>query len=163
MISHMHKYLTIFFLLVLLQSCSSGKSALKHGNYYEAVIESINRLRSSPDNSKAKAVLKEGYPLAIEYIETTIKNGIDSDDPAKWRNAVKRYEQINYMSDQINTSPGARKVIMKPATRFAELKDAKQKAAEECYQAGIAAMMKNTRADSKEADRDNEVSARSLR
>lgn len=147
----MKRLYPILFLLLLLQACSSGKAALSHGNYYEAVLESVNRLRSSPDNKKAKAVLQQSYPLAVEYIETGIKNGIASDDPNKWRNAVKGYEQINYMNDQIKTSLGAMRIVSQPATRYAELKEVRPKAAEECYAEGITAMMKNTRDDSKRA------------
>lgn len=141
----------VLFSFLLFQACSSGKAALSHGNYYEAVLESVNRLRSSPDNKKAKAVLEQSYPLAIEYIESGIKNGIAADDPNKWRNAVKGYEQINYLNDQIKTSLGAMRIVSQPATRFNELKEAKPKAAEEAYNEGIAAMMKNTRDDAKRA------------
>ncbi len=139
--------LYLFALVLMAEACSSGKTALKHGDYYEAVIEAVGRLRSSPDNKKAKAVLEQGYPLAIEYIETNIQNGINADDPYKWRNAVKGYEQINYLNDQIKTSLGAMKVITKPATRFKELADVKVKAADESYTAGINALMKNTSED----------------
>jgi len=147
----MKKLYVAFFSLLLLQACTSGKSALSHGNYYEAVLESVNRLRSSQDNKKAKAVLQKAYPLAVEYIDTGIKNEIAADNPRKWRNAVRGYEQINHMSDQIKTSLGAMKVIAQPATRYAELKDARPKAAEESYAEGITALMKNTRDDAKKA------------
>ncbi len=147
----MQKTLILLLILVVVDACTSGKAALKKGNYYEAVLESVHRLRSSPDNKKAKAVLAQGYTLAVEYIDTDIQNAITADDPAKWRNAVKGYESINYLADQIKTSPGARKVITNPATRFKELADAKGKAAEESYQFGITALMKNTREDSKQA------------
>lgn len=147
----MQRVLILALVALVAEACSSGKAALKKGDYYDAVLESVHRLRSSPDNKKATAVLQQGYPLAIEYIETSIQNGIASDDPHKWRDAVAGYEKINFINDQIKTSLGAMKIIPKPATRFKELADAKSKAAEEAYQAGITAMMKNTRNDSKEA------------
>jgi hypothetical protein len=147
----MRRLLPLTLLVFILDCCSSGKAALKHGNYYEAVVESVHRLRTSPDNKKAKEVLQQGYPLAIEYIDQSIQNGIAADDPMKWRNAVKGYEQINFLNDQIKTSLGAMKLIPKPATRFKELAEAKTKAAEESYQAGISALMKNTRDDAKQA------------
>ncbi len=145
------KLFPVVILLLILEACSSGKAALTHGNYYEAVLESVHRLRGSPDNKKAKAVLEQGYPLAIEYIETGIQNGIKADDPRKWRNAVKGYEQINFLNDQIKTSLGAMRIITQPVTKYNELKDAKVKAAEESYSDGITALMKNSRDDSKRA------------
>ncbi len=149
--SSTRKVLILSLAALVFDACVSGKAALKKGDYYDAVLESVHRLRSSPENKKAIAVLQQGYPLAIEYIDLSIQNGITADDPKKWRNAVKGYEQINYLNDQIKTSLGAMKVIPKPVTRYKELADAKGKAAEESYQAGIAALMKNTREDAKEA------------
>ena len=140
-----------FALVFLFDACSSGKAALKQGDYYEASIESINRLRSKPDHKKATIVLTQSYQLAIDFIQAAIQNGINSDDPRKWRNAVTGYQKINFLNDQIKTSLGAMKVITNPVTKYKELADAKTKAAEESYQAGIQAMMKTTRQDAKEA------------
>lgn len=141
----------VFALLFLLDACSSGKAALKHGDYYEAAIESVNRLRSKPDHKKATIVLTQSYQLAIDFIQAGIQNGLNSDDPRKWRNAVAGYQKINFLNDQIKTSLGAMKVISNPVTKYKELAEVKTKAAEESYQAGVQAMMKTTRQDAKEA------------
>jgi hypothetical protein len=141
----------VFVAMLLVDACSSGKAALKQGNYYEAVIESVNRLRSKPDHKKAKNVLQQSYPLAIELIETRIQNAIASDDPRKWRNAVDGYQKINFLNDQIKTSLGAMKIISNPKTKFKELAEVKTKAAEESYNDGIQLMMKNSREDAKQA------------
>lgn len=138
-------------LTAIVSACSSGKSALKQGDYYDAVLSSVNRLRGSPQHKKATAVLTQAYPLAIDFIETGIQNGLHSNDPRKWRDAVAGYSRINYLNDQIKTSLGAMKVITNPVTRFKELADAKPKAAEESYQDGVQSMMKNTREDAKQA------------
>ncbi|MFM7853072.1 MAG: hypothetical protein ACKO96_14430, partial [Flammeovirgaceae bacterium] len=138
-------------LLAILSACSSGKAALKQGDYYDAVLNSVNRLRGSPTHKKATLVLAQAYPLAIDFIQTGIQNGLTSDDPRKWRNAVTGYNKINYLNDQIKTSLGAMKVITQPVTKFKELAEAKPKAAEESYQDGIQYMMKNTRDDAKQA------------
>ncbi len=137
--------------LSLLDACSSGKAALKQGDYYEAVLESVNRLRAKPDHKKATAVLTQSYQLAVDFIQATIQNGINSDDPRKWRNAVVGYQKINNLNDQIKTSLGAMKIITNPVTKFKELAEAKNKAAEESYQVGIQSMMKSTREDAKQA------------
>ncbi len=135
----------------ILNACVSGKGALKQGDYYDAVLESVKRLRENPGNKKATQVLTQAYPLAIDYIDTGIQNGIKADDPKKWRNAVDGYNKINFINDQIKTSLGAMKVITNPQTRFKELADAKTKAADEAYNEGINEMMKNTRGDYKQA------------
>jgi hypothetical protein len=147
----MKRVLFMLFTLAVIQACTSGKAALKQGDYYDAVLESVKRLRESPTNKKATQVLTQAYPLAIEYIDTNIQNGIKSDDPKKWRNAVDGYNKINYINDQIKTSMGAMKLITNPQTRFKELADAKDKAAEEAYNEGVNNMMKNSRQDYKNA------------
>ncbi|MBI3482563.1 MAG: hypothetical protein HY015_06245, partial [Bacteroidetes bacterium] len=135
----------------VIDACVSGKTALKHGDYYYAVLESVHRLRTSTTNKKATAVLAQAYPLSIDYIESGIQNGIKSDDPKKWRNAVLGYQKINFINDQIKTSLGAMKVISNPQTRYNELASAKEKAAGEAYNEGINFMMKATRPDYKQA------------
>jgi hypothetical protein len=143
------RVLLILLTILIIQACTTGKAALKQGDYYDAVLESVKRLRESPNNKKATQVLTQAYPLAIDYIDTNIQNGIKSDDSKKWRNAVEGYNKINYINDQIKTSLGAMKIITNPATRFKELADAKEKAADEAYNEGINSMMKNTREDFK--------------
>ncbi|HLZ15637.1 MAG TPA: hypothetical protein VKQ08_01280 [Cyclobacteriaceae bacterium] len=149
------KKITYLFALIAIgsfvQSCTSGKVALKQGDYYDAVLESVKRLRESPTNKRAIQVLTQSYQLSIDYIDSNIQNGLKSDDPRKWRNAVDGYNKINYINDQIKTSLGAMKIITNPQTRFKELADAKDKAADEAYNEGINNMMKNTRLDYKNA------------
>lgn len=132
-------------------SCTSGKHAYEHGDYYTAVFEAVQRLRSKPDHKKSKEVLKLSYPAAINLLETETQNRIAANDNNKWRVAVDNYTKINNLYEEILRSPGAMKVVPNPVSKFDELKNAKQKAAEESYELGLQAMMKNTREDSKRA------------
>jgi len=137
--------------LGLLWACSSGKIALKQGDYYEAVLSSVSRLRQNPDHKKSREVLSLSYRMAVDYLETSAQNQIASGAPFRFRSAVQNYERINTLYEEIMKSPGALTVIPKPESRFKELADVKNKAAEESYEAGLQAMMKNTRPDAKEA------------
>jgi hypothetical protein len=143
-------YLIVFFVL-LMDSCSSGKKALKHGDYYDAVLQAVNRLRQNPDHKKSKEVLSLSYQMAVDYLETDAKNEMASNSNFKWKATVQNYDRINVLYEQIRTSPGAKKVIPNPVNRYKELAEAKTKAAEETYEAGIQAMLKNTREDAKNA------------
>ena len=149
----MKVFLRVFILclIVIVEGCVSGKSAYKRGNYYEAVLDAVHRLRQNPDSKKSKEILSLSYLAAVEYLETDAQNQINSDANFKWRSAVQNYEQINNLYEQIRTSPGALKIIPNPTSRYKELTDVKGKAAEESYEAGIQAMLKNTRSDSKQA------------
>lgn len=147
-----HSYVILSVLcLLLMESCSSGKKAYKHGDYYEAVLAAVQRLRQNPDHKKSKEVLSMSYMPAIEYLEADAQNQIAANANFKYSRAVADYERINHLYDQIRTSPGALKVIPQPVNRFKELTDLKLKASEECYEAGIQSLMKNTRQDAKEA------------
>jgi len=134
-----------------LASCSSGKGAYKHGNYYEAVLEAVQHLRSNPNNKKSKEVLSLSYNAAVEFLETDIRNNIESNSNTKWRTAVQNYNKINTLYEEIKRSPGAMQVIPNPISKYPELKEAKQKAAEESYALGLEAMLRNTRDDAKQA------------
>ncbi|HZY82074.1 MAG TPA: hypothetical protein VFE50_21265 [Cyclobacteriaceae bacterium] len=131
--------------------CRSGKSAYKHGDYYSAVLQAVDRLRSNPDHKKSKEILSLSYQAAVDYLETDAQNQIASNANFKYRAAVGNYEKINNLYDQIRKSPGALKVIPTPVNRYKELTEYKAKAAEESYDAGIQALMLNTRQDSKNA------------
>lgn len=141
----------LFVFILLLDGCSSGKSALKQGNYYDAVLQAVNRLRQNPDHKKSKEVLSSSYRMAVDYLETDVQNQLASNANFKWRNIVQDYQQINTLYESIRTSPGALKIIPNPVNKYKELTEVKQKAAEETYEAGIQAMLKNTREDAKNA------------
>jgi hypothetical protein len=143
--------LLILFAIVTLTGCASGKKAYERGNYYEAVMLSVSRLRQNPDHTKSKEALKNSYPMAVEWLQTDANNQIASNSPSKWRNAIASYDKLNQMYEAIRQAPGALKVIRDPKSYYAEIGPLKEKAAEESYNAGIDALMKGTRDDSKRA------------
>jgi len=143
--------LLIITSVALLDSCSSGKAALKQGDYYDAVLQAVNRLRQNPDHKKSREVLSTSYQLAVDYLESDAQNQIASNANFKWKNAVQNYERINYLYEQIRTSPGALKIIPNPVNKYKELTEVKNKAAEETYEAGIQSMLKSSREDAKRA------------
>lgn len=144
-------YLLVFTLIIILAACSSGKKAYERGDYYNAVMKAISRLRQKPDHSKSVATLKEAYPLAVEYLESQANNAVASNTAFKWKNAIQSYNSINQLYEQIRQCPGCLKVISNPKNYYAELGPLKEKAAEESYNAGITALMKGTRNDAKQA------------
>jgi hypothetical protein len=132
-------------------ACSSGKRAYERGDYYDAVLKSINRLRKDPGHSKSGETLKNAYPLAVQYFETQAQNEIASDAPFKWKNVIKDYGYINTMYEEVRQCPGCLKVIKTPRNYYAELGPLKDKAADESYTAGINELMKGTRNDARKA------------
>lgn len=147
------KYVPLLLLsvVILITSCSSGKKAYERGDYYGAVLQSVERLRQKPDHSKSQEALRLAYPLAVDYLQTQVNSTIASDAPFKWKQAIGYYNQINNLHNQIKTSPAALKVISSPVSKYNEIADLKKKAADESYEAGIQSMMKNTRSGAIEA------------
>lgn len=143
--------LFIYPAIFLLDSCSSGKVAYERGNYYQAVITSVDRLRKNTDHEKSAETLRQAYPLALSYYEDRAKASLATNGPFKWTAVVESYTTINVMYDEIRRSPGALKVIPNPANYYTQLQEAKQHAAEENYAAGIAALSISSRDKAKEA------------
>jgi hypothetical protein len=134
-----------------LVNCVSGKGSYKRGDYYQAVVEAVSRLRAKPTDKKSKEILKLSYPAALSFLVTQTENMIASNDNNKWRVAVQNYTRINSLYEEIQRSPAALKVIPNPVSKYKELNEVKQKAAEESYEQALQAMMKNTREDAKRA------------
>lgn len=136
---------TIIALLFISAACSTGKKALQNGDYYTAVIKSVDRLRSNPDKAKAQVTLKKSYPLAVNWYQQEISTLLSSGDPFKYSKTVGHYQTLNRMSDEIRRCPGALQVIPYPKQYQTEEDMAKQNAAPECYAAGMLELAKGTR------------------
>lgn len=143
--------LLIPFAVLLLFACSSGKQAFERGDYYGAVMKSVNRLRQNPDHSKSKEALQGAYPLAVDFFQSQAKNEMASNSPYKYKNAIAHYNSLNQLYEAIRQCPGCLKVINNPSNFYAEIGPLKEKAAEESYNAGITSLMKGTRVDAKTA------------
>ena len=134
-------------LLFISAACSTGNKALQNGDYYSAVIKSVDRLRSNPDKAKAQLTLRESYPLAVNWYQQEISTLLSSNDPFKYSKTVGHYQTLNRMTDEIRRCPGALRVIPNPKQYKTEEYMARQNAAPECYEAGAMELAKGTRQD----------------
>lgn len=148
-----YKCLPLFALifLLLLESCSSGKKAYEQGDYYEAVLKSVNRLRKKPTHKKSREVLAKSYPMALQTFEKKAWQLRTGKEPFKWKKAFAVYQQINHLYEEINHSPAALEVIPEPKNYYETLDEIRQLAAEESYQAGRRLLAQNSRETAKEA------------
>ena len=137
--------------VLVVSGCSSGKSTFERGNYYEAVITSVNRLRKNNDHKKSVETLRQAYPMAVAFYEDRAKTSLASAERFKWSEVVKSYTYINTMYDEIKRCPGALAVVPNPVNYFSKLQEARQNAAEEHYAAGILALQGSTRENAKQA------------
>lgn len=138
-------------LIIILSSCSTGKKALQKGNYYSAITKAVERLKSDPDNTKAKQVLEEGYPLAMQWSQEELDIALSANQAFKWERTIDIMQQTNRLSKLIRSTPAARKIISQPKSYTSELDMAYEKAAQERYQIGVQFMNKLTREDARVA------------
>jgi len=117
-------------------SCSSGKQAFEKGNYDEAVLKAINRLRKSPNNKKAAETLSESYPLTIRWHEDNIARVKSSIDEFKWERVVAEYQQINNLYNQLSRCPACLRIVPNAVSYQGPLNQAREQAAEIRYAKG---------------------------
>lgn len=152
-------YFTSFFsslsallvLLFVISACSSGKKALQKGNYYEATLKSVDRLRQSPNNKKARQTLGEAYFRAVEENLRTTRTLDTNINPLNWEKIAESYGRINEMGNQIRRSPAALRVVKNPTSYLSEELKARDKSAEVRYQEGTKAMAFKTRDEARKA------------
>ncbi len=126
-------FFTILATSFVIFACSSGKTALQQGNYEEAVLKSVNRLRSSPDNKNAIATLLQAYPLALNWNMSNIERMKSSNEKFKWESIAKSYDNLNQLYDEILRCPACLRLIPKPMSFLNEANESRTFAADERY------------------------------
>ncbi len=148
----MRTTLTSFLIFCLFfMSCSSGKKAFERGDYYNATLQAVNRLRSNPNSSKAIQAVKDSYPMSLTYFQGKIDYSLSSNAPFKYSEVVGYYEKINRLSDEVSRCPAALRLFPRLNYFTTELDQSRKLAAEEQYSAGMTNEKLNTRLSWKEA------------
>jgi hypothetical protein len=135
-----NQFLFLCFIAIIATACSTGSTSYKHGDYYKACLESIDRLRSNPKSSKSQSVLVTAYPLAKKTALREIDNALLANQPDKYDILVFQYERLNQLADQIYSCPKAYELIPQPTEYVSELSKAKQMAADQAYELGTKAL-----------------------
>jgi len=137
-------FLFLCLLTIIATACSTGSTSYKHGDYYKACLESIDRLRSNPKSDKSQSVLVNSYPLALKTAQREIDNALIANQPDKYDVVVYQYEKMNQLADQIFNCPKALELIPKPTEYVSELSKARQMAADQAYESGSKALTVGT-------------------
>lgn len=133
----MKHFLPFFLILAItLGACKSTKRAYEQGDYQTAVVNSVDRLRSSPDNKKARETLAVAYPAMLDYFQQKISQAHQSPNPLRWESIMDYYAALNLAHDEIMRSPAARRVIPSPQYFASEYQESRRKAADAHYLLG---------------------------
>lgn len=129
--------------LAMLASCATGKNAFDKGDYATALDRAVNRLKSNPNNKKAKEVLIEGYQYASQYHLNRIREFNRSTDSFKWERIYSEYALLNRYYRDIYGCPACVDAV-KPASYFDEQEKAAFEAADVHVQLGLEELKFNT-------------------
>ena len=142
--SKIYKHLLLFTIVLIGVSCSSPSKLYNKGNYYQATIDVIGKLRSSPNKTEHQDILVKSYPMAVETALRNINNVLQSNSVNKYDVVINQYEQLNRMANEIYTCPKANQLIPYPQEFHTELRQTKDIAAEYYYAQGIKALNERT-------------------
>ncbi len=145
------KLLFLLSIILLVVSCSTGYNSLKRGDYYQATLDAVEKLRMSPKSEKAQLVLQKAYPLAKQNALREIENAKLRNDVSNYETIVYQYERLNKMATEIYASPRANELIESPTEYHAQLSEASNKAAEHYYNLGDKALNIGTLEQSRKA------------
>lgn len=141
----------ITLICLVMAACSTGKRALEHGNYSEAVFKSIDRLRGNPKSKNASITLKEAYPLAVQTLEAEIQEQLSGSAEDKYARVALKYKSLQDMTSAIRRSPAALSIIPSPRSYQNEWTGAKKMAGEEALNRGVHLLDQEDRLSAREA------------
>ncbi|CAH0995743.1 hypothetical protein EMA8858_01868 [Emticicia aquatica] len=130
------KYWIIGSILFTLSCSKSGTKALEKGNYYEAVLQSAEKLKKDSDNSKALEVLPIAYRNAQEEFTRDISRVQNANQQFRWEAVLDYYNKLNAMQEAIERCTACRRIVT-PQTYYQQTEIARENAAAERYALGI--------------------------
>ncbi len=137
--------LLVAVMIISFWGCNSSKKSFESGNYYNSVMQSVSKLRKSPNNKKSRETLDQAYPMAIDFYMAQINRMKSGQDRFKNGKIVDAYTMLNNMHDEIRRSPAALQVIHNPQDYYNQLKFHTREAAAERYAAGEEALAMGSR------------------
>ena len=143
--------LVFILFLTLITSCNSPQKMLDQGNYYDAVVLSVEKLKSNPNNQKARETLNNAYPHAIDDYLDKLENENALNTQFRNTNKVLIYRRLNELYQKVQESPAAKQLVKNPKKYFDEYNKLLPLAAEEQYQAGVSALSFSGREQAKSA------------
>lgn len=124
--------LTVSILFFFVSCSKSGTKALEKGNFYEAVLQSTEKLLKDSDNSKSSAVLPEAYRNAQNEFLRDIERLRNANQQFRWESVLEYYTKLNNMQRAIDKCTACRRLV-NPQSYFREEDQARENAATERY------------------------------
>lgn len=149
-----HSVFVTFLAFLFLTACSkSGTKALEEGDYYNAVLLAVEKLKKDPDNGKSLSVLPEAYSLAKRDLLGDISVARASNQQFKYERVLANYTKLNTMQELISRCTACRRLV-NPTAFFKETEAARDLAAEERFIAAEKSLKSQTMEGGRAAYRD---------
>ncbi|WP_199139673.1 hypothetical protein [Pedobacter sp. ASV12] len=141
----------LYFSILIVASCTTGKRALQKGNYDASVSKAVDRLKSSPKNAESMKVLPEAYGFALNDHLRKIDEAKLSSDVLRWETILYHYQALNQLADEINGCPACLTLVPNAQRFINEAADSRSRAAEARYVLGQKQLNEGSRTSAKNA------------
>jgi hypothetical protein len=146
----MKKILYILMAAVVLSSCGSSRNSVANTPEDKALISAIKKLNKTPSNAAYTDEVKSLYEKAVQLHLNNIDVYNTLTDMEKWDKIIREYSALERISEIVNGSPAARKLINTDSfTANAEV--AKQHAAADYYSLAESYLNEGTKESSRAA------------
>ena len=128
-------YKSFLVLLCLISNVScrkTGTKALEKGNYYQAVLQAVDKLKADPKNEKAISVLPEAYNSAVNDLLADIERNKQANVQFKHERILEYYNQLNKMQEVIEKCTACRR-LLSPKTFYSETEKTRELAANDRF------------------------------
>ncbi|MES2794630.1 MAG: hypothetical protein V4683_01625 [Bacteroidota bacterium] len=126
----MNRIIIILMLFGIISCRKTGTKALEKGNYYQAVMQAAEKLKSDPKNEKALQVLPNAYNSAVEELLSDISRNQNANLQFRWENVLDYYNQLNRMQETIERCTACRRIVS-PKTFYKETESVRESAVNE--------------------------------
>jgi hypothetical protein len=117
-------------------ACSSGKRMFEKGNYDGAVMQASQRLKQSPNNTKAKTTLKNAYTFALKIHLDAIRQADSFKTENYYDIVLSNYTALYNLEQTIKFCPACLKVVKNLYEVDFKLTQTKKEALEFYYKRG---------------------------
>lgn len=142
----MKHFFYLFFVASFLVACSSSKYYLSQPDVDNAIYDAVDALTEKATNTSASKALPILYANAQKKHLGNIAALSKSKDLGRWNSILSTYEILQGLNDAINDCSPAAKLV-KTVDYQPQIEQARQIAAEECYQMADNLLKSGTRAD----------------
>ena len=132
-------------------ACSSGKRMFEKGNYDGAVMQASQRLKQSPNNTKAKTTLKNAYTLALKIHLDAIRQADSFKTENYYDIVLSNYTALYNLEQTIKFCPACLKVVKNLYEVDFKLTQTKKEALEFYYKRGNDYLALGGKANAKKA------------